>query len=44
MYAGVPTVDLGFECSSDDCDEEKKQKRCHVAIKAKMLLLLGSCA
>jgi hypothetical protein len=24
MYAGVPTVDLGFECSSDDC---KKRAR-----------------
>jgi hypothetical protein len=31
MYAGVPTVDLGFECSSDDCNhkdhggEERRQ-------------------
>jgi hypothetical protein len=23
MYAGVPTVDLGFECSSDDCRKKK---------------------
>lgn len=22
MYAGVPTVDLGFECSSDDCNQK----------------------
>jgi hypothetical protein len=27
MYAGVPTVDLGFECSSDDCDEKTLQKK-----------------
>ena len=24
MYAGVPTVDLGFECSSDDCNQKKR--------------------
>jgi len=24
MYAGVPTVDLGFECSSDDCNKKKR--------------------
>jgi hypothetical protein len=24
MYAGVPTVDLGFECSSDDCNQKDR--------------------
>jgi hypothetical protein len=27
MYAGVPTVDLGLECSRDDCDKESLQKK-----------------
>jgi hypothetical protein len=27
MCAGVPTVDLGLECSRDDCDKETLQKK-----------------
>jgi hypothetical protein len=27
MYAGVPTVDLGFECSSDDCNTKQATYR-----------------
>jgi hypothetical protein len=27
MYAGVPTVDLGLECSRDDCDKETLPKK-----------------
>jgi hypothetical protein len=26
MYAGVPTADLGLECSTDDCNEMKCTK------------------
>jgi hypothetical protein len=25
MYAGVPTVDLGLECSSDDCNQVNEE-------------------
>ena len=47
MYAGVPTVDLGFECSNDDCKKEKKRSTlllfyliAEVENKGKVMMLL----
>lgn len=37
MYAGVPTVDLGLECKSDDCHLEETCEVRYIKITVKLL-------